>query len=73
MRFLIIVAVAAGVGWYAYKAIWTDEPPSCASAETACMQKCRRNTTENAAAQACQADCQRERESCDRERARKSS
>jgi hypothetical protein len=69
MRFLIILAIAAGVGWYAYKAIW-DEPVTCASAQTACMQKCRRTTTEDSAAQACQAECQRERESCEREKAR---
>jgi hypothetical protein len=69
VRFLVILAIAAGVGYYAYKAIW-EEPVTCGSAQQACMQKCRRTTTENSAAQACQADCERERESCDREKAR---
>jgi hypothetical protein len=69
MRFLIVLAFVAGVGYYAYKAIW-DEPRTCAGAQTACMQKCRRTTTETAAAQACQAECQRDRETCDREKAR---
>jgi hypothetical protein len=71
VKTLIVLAFVAGAGYYAYKAVW-DEPKTCASTETACMQKCRRTTTENAAAQACQADCTSERESCDREKARAS-
>jgi hypothetical protein len=69
MKFLIVLAIAAGVAYYAYKGIW-DEPVTCASTQNACMQKCRRTTTENSEAQACQAACTRERESCDREKAR---
>ena len=71
MRFLIILAIAAGVGWYAYKAIFTEEAAPCASAQTACMQSCRRTTTEAPAAQACQESCQRDKEACDREKARR--
>jgi hypothetical protein len=70
MRFLLILAIAAGIAYYAYKGVSNDEAPSCAGAQTACMQKCRRTTTENQEAQACQAACARERETCDREKAR---
>ena len=69
MKFLVILAIAAGIGWYAYKSIW-DAPETCASDQQACMEKCRRTTTENQEAQACQAACTRARESCDREKAR---
>jgi hypothetical protein len=70
MRFLLVLAIAAGVAYYAYKGIGTEETPTCSGAQNACMQKCRRTTTENAEAQACQASCTRERETCDREKAR---
>jgi hypothetical protein len=69
VRFLIIVAAAAGVGYYAYKAVW-DEPVSCGSIQTACMQKCRRTTTEAPAARACQDSCQSDAQACEREKAR---
>jgi len=69
VKFLLIVAIAAGIGYYAYKSIW-DEPATCASDQQACMQKCRRTTTETQEAQACQAACTRARATCDREKAR---
>ena len=62
---LIVLGIAAGGGYYAYKGIMqSDEPPSCAAAQSACMQKCRRTATEAAAAQSCQQACQRETEAC---------
>ena len=64
---LIVLAIAIAIGYYAYKAIWSDVTPTCKSAFTACMQKCRRTTTENAPAQACQAACRREQDACTRE------
>lgn len=64
---LVILAIAIAGGYYAYKAIWSDEAPSCRSAFTACLQKCRRTTTENATAQACQAACRGERNACEPE------
>lgn len=71
MRFLLVLAIAGVLGYYAYKAMeGGDGPPSCAGVQNACMQKCRRTTTENQEAQACQANCTRERETCDREKAR---
>jgi len=43
---LIALAVVLALGYYAYKAIsGEDDAPSCRSAFTACMQKCRRTTT----------------------------
>ena len=64
---LIVLAVVAALGYYAYKAISDeDEGPSCKSAFTACMQKCRRTTTEAPAAQVCQEACQRDQAVCER-------
>ena len=64
---LIVLAVVAALGYYAYKAILgEDEGPSCNSAFTACMQKCRRTTTEAPAAQVCQEACQRDQAACER-------
>jgi hypothetical protein len=64
---LIVLAVVGALGYYAYKAITSeDEAPSCRSASTACMQKCRRTTTEAPAAQACQESCQRDEAACER-------
>ncbi len=64
---LIVLAVVVALGYYAYKAIsGEDEAPSCKSAFTACMQKCRRTTTEAPAAQACQEACQGDQAACGR-------
>jgi hypothetical protein len=64
---LIVLAIAAAAGYYAYKGVTGgDEAPTCKSAFTACMQKCRRTTTEAPASQACQEDCQRDQTACER-------
>ena len=63
---LVVLAIAIAAGYYAYKGIWGDEAPTCKSAFTACMQKCRRTTTDNASAQACQQGCMRDQEACGR-------
>jgi hypothetical protein len=62
---LIVLAIAVGAGYYAYKGVAeSDEAPSCAAAQKACLQKCRRTATEAAAAQSCQHACQREADAC---------
>ena len=62
---LVVLAIAAAGGYYAYKAISeSDEAPSCLAAQSACLQKCRRTETEAAAAQSCQQTCQRETQAC---------
>ena len=64
---LVVLAVAVAAGYYAYKAVsGEDAAPSCKGASTACMQKCRRTTTEAPAAQACQERCQRDLAACER-------
>jgi len=64
---LIILALAIAGSYYAYKVIsGEDAAPSCKSAFTACMQKCRRTTTETPAAQACQEGCRRDQDACER-------
>jgi len=64
---LVVLALAIAAGYYAYKAVsGEDATLSCGSAFTACMQKCRRTTTEAPAAQACQEACQRDQAACER-------
>ena len=64
---LIVVAIAVALGWYAYKALTgAGQPESCREAFNHCMKTCRRTTTEAPAALACQQDCQRELDACER-------
>ncbi len=64
---LVVLAIAVAAGYYAYKAVsGEDEAPGCKGAFTACMQKCRRTTTEAPAAQACQEGCRRDQAGCER-------
>jgi len=66
---LVIVAIAAGAGYYLYKVISeVDAGPACKDAHTSCMRYCRRTTPETAAAQTCQQACQRDFDACDRQR-----
>jgi len=39
--------------------------PTCKSELEKCMQRCRKTSTDNAAAQACQKSCQREAYLCE--------
>ena len=64
---LVVLAVAVAAGYYTYKGITgSNDAPTCRSAFTACMQKCRRTTTEAPAAQACQEACQGDQAACER-------
>ncbi len=64
---LVVLAVAVAAGYYAYKGITgSDDAPTCRSAFTACMQTCRRTTTEAPAAQACQEACKGDQAACER-------
>jgi hypothetical protein len=64
---LVVLAIVVAAGYYGYKVVsGEDQAPSCGSAFTACMQKCRRTATEAPAAQACQEDCQRDLAGCGR-------
>ena len=64
---LVVIAIAVAVGYYAWKGITGgDEAPSCRGAFNTCMKTCRRTTTEAPAALACQQDCQRELDACER-------
>jgi hypothetical protein len=66
LGFLVVVAIAAAVAWYAYKGIWQadGQQPGCEAALNACLKNCRRTTTEASDAQRCQQACRREAESC---------
>jgi hypothetical protein len=62
---LVVLAIVVAAGYYRYKVVsGEDQAPSCGSAFTACMQKCRRTATEAPAAQAGQEDCQRDLVGC---------
>ena len=64
---LVVLALAVAASYYAYKSLsGGDDAPSCRSAFTSCMQKCRRTTTEAPAAQACQEACQGDQVACER-------
>ncbi len=64
---LVVLAVVVAAGYYAYKSLaGGEDTPSCKSAFNACMQNCRRTTTEAPAAQACQEACQRDEAACSR-------
>ena len=62
---LFIVAIAAAIGWYAYKGMTgAGEPESCNEAFNHCMKTCRRTATEAPAAQACQEACKSDQAAC---------
>jgi len=62
---LVVLALAVAAGYYLYQQmVEGDETPSCAAAQNQCLQSCRRASTDNAAAQACQQGCQREADVC---------
>ena len=64
---LVIVAIAATIGWYAYKGMTgAGEPESCNEAFNHCMKTCRRTATEAPAAQVCQEACQSDQAACGR-------
>src|SRR5438034_11658237 len=52
---LVVIAIAVVAGYYVYKGVTGGgETPTCDGSFTACMQICRRTSTEAPAAQACQ-------------------
>lgn len=68
---LLIVVIAAIAGYYVYQGtLGEGDPPTCDSALKSCMQKCRRTTSDAAAAQACQKACDSDAEDCKRQNRR---
>ena len=62
---LLLIAIAAVAGYYVYSGVITrDEAPTCTSAHSACIKRCRRTSSEAPALQACQEACQREADAC---------
>ena len=65
MKGLVVLVIAAVIGYYAYTALTGGvEPESCKEAFNHCMKTCRRTATEAPAAQACQEACQRDQAAC---------
>jgi len=62
---LVILAIAAVAGYYVYVGVFRDgQAPSCNEAQQDCMKACRRTSTDQASAAACQGECQRKRDAC---------
>ena len=62
---LVILAIAAVAGYYVYVGVFRDgQAPSCSEAQQDCMKACRRTSTDQASAAACQSECQRKRDAC---------
>lgn len=64
---LLIVVIAAIAAYFVYQGVTGEgAAPSCDSALKSCMQKCRRTTSDAAAAQACQKSCDSDADECKR-------
>jgi hypothetical protein len=63
---LIILVLAAVAGYYVYQEVFLggSQGPSCKEAYQNCMKECRRTTTDQASALACQNECQRAFDAC---------
>ena len=64
----LVLLVAIGVvGYYGYKYLMqAEEAPSCRAQLNRCVAGCRKTSTEAPQAQACQEDCQRAADACER-------
>ena len=54
---LVILAVIGALGYYGWKALMDDTPPSCSEEQSSCLARCRKTSTEAPAMQACQDEC----------------
>lgn len=64
---LVVLALAGGAAYYVYQSVWTaPEKPSCQAQLETCIKKCRKTSTDNDAAQACQSACKKEEADCRR-------
>lgn len=61
---LIILVLAAVAAYYVYQEVFTGGGRSCKEVHQSCMQQCRRTTTDQSAALACQNECQRAFDAC---------
>jgi hypothetical protein len=61
---LVILAVMGALGYYAWKALMEDTPPTCSADQNSCLARCRKTATEAPAMQACQDECQRAFAAC---------
>ena len=64
---LFFVAIIAAGGYFGYQ--WymgREDVPTCKNDHTACLRMCRRMTTETAAAQTCQKNCDIVAAECER-------
>src|SRR5437879_9875733 len=65
---LVVIAIAVVAGYYVYKGVTGGgEAPTCDGSFTACMQFCRRTSTEARAARAGQGACNADAEACKRQ------
>jgi hypothetical protein len=63
---LIVLALAAAVGYYLYLSLGgEEETPTCSTQYESCMQACRRSQTDNSDMQACQKKCEDDQAFCE--------
>lgn len=62
---LIVITIAIIALYYAYRGVTgEDEPQTCSTEFERCMQVCRRTSTDNDSAQACQSKCMSDADFC---------
>jgi uncharacterized membrane protein YebE (DUF533 family) len=61
---IVILAAIGVLGYYAWKALMDDTPPTCSEEQNACLARCRKTATEAPAMQACQEECRRSFAAC---------
>ena len=54
---VVILAAIGVMGYYGWKALMDDTPPTCAEEQSSCLARCRKSATEAPAMQACQDEC----------------
>jgi len=62
---LLVIAIAAVAAYYVYKGVTGEgETPTCGTEFEYCMKQCRRASTDNESAQACQKKCEKDADLC---------
>jgi hypothetical protein len=61
---LILLAIVVVAAYYVYQEVFPEGSRSCKEVHQNCMKQCRRTATDQAAATACQNECQRALDAC---------
>ena len=64
---LVLLATIGVAGYYGYKYfVEAEEAPSCKAQLNRCIANCRKTATEAPEVKACQENCQRESDACEK-------